>query len=279
MAGTHWAQIAWVGVGLLATACGARSALDVDESFAVPTGGSGGAGGSVPCEEGDRLSCGTDVGSCEPGVQVCHDGSYGPCEGRVLPTEELCNGLDDNCDGATDEPFALDSACDGADSDLCADDRMTCDGCTLGPDTLELCNGTDDNCNGIIDSDCEIGDCQPTLEVTGSTPSSPSCIDFPVTAGSTGTIHYPCTGGSVTATLGEIDFTGSVVDGFVTLDGVAVLIGPDECLWKTSHHIEGVVASGELSYFYAEELLTTDWPLCWTACTEYGDVTVEWMLE
>jgi hypothetical protein len=102
--------------------------------------------------------------------------------------------LDDNCDGAIDEPFNLGSACDGDDSDLCTDDLMECTGCSLGDDDREICNGVDDNCNAIVDSDCEVGDCEPTLVVTGSTPSSPGCIDFPVTAGSEGTIQYPAPG-------------------------------------------------------------------------------------
>jgi hypothetical protein len=263
---------AWVlGGSLIAVACGARSSLDVEDAVAA-----GGSGGAVPCEEGDTLVCGSDVGICEKGLQTCHDGAYGPCEGDVGPRAELCNDLDDDCDGAIDEDFALDTACDGPDTDLCSDDLMTCDGCSLGPNTLEICNGVDDNCNGIVDADCEVGDCSPTLEVTGSTPSSPSCIDFPITAGSVGTINYPCTGGLVTAVLGGVELTGSVVNGEVSLDGEVTLIGPDECLWLTSHHIGGNISSGMLTYFYGETLLTTDWPACWQPCTEWGEVTIQW---
>ena len=53
-------------------------------------------------------------------------------------------------------------------------------------------------------ADCEVGDCKPTLIVTGSTPSSPNCIDEPVTMGSEGTIEFPCQGGPVTVTHPEI---------------------------------------------------------------------------
>jgi hypothetical protein len=275
----------FVALAAMAAACGARSSLEVEEhglagstgsAGNAGSGGNGGSGGAVACEPGETLECGSDVGECKKGVRLCSHGFFGPCEGALGPFAEQCNGLDDNCDGLTDEPFGLGSACDGADSDSCLDDVMTCEGCSLGPDTLEICNGFDDDCDGIIDSDCEIGDCQPTLEVTGSTPSSPSCIDFPVTAGSTGTIHYPCAGGPVTAVLGEIQFTGSVVDGWVTLDGVATVVGPDNCLWQTSHHIDGQVSSGVLSYFYEELLLTPEWPGCWMPCTETGDVAVTW---
>ena len=55
------------------------------------------------------------VGICESGLMTCIEGTWGGytdenvffedyCEGQVLPlSEELCNGLDDNCDGLVEE--------------------------------------------------------------------------------------------------------------------------------------------------------------------------------
>jgi hypothetical protein len=241
-------------------ACGARSGLAVDL-----------------CNAGQTFVCGSDVGACRPGIARCVSGAIGPCEDAVGPTDELCNGVDDDCDGQIDEDFGVGQACDGPDKDECLDDLMTCEGCSAGPDKLETCNGVDDNCNGIIDADCDMGSCTPTLIVTGSTPSSPNCIDQPVTMGSTGTIDFPCTGGEVSATLGEIAFSGSAKNGYVVLDGVAQVIGPDGCLWQNSHHIEGTLTPGPLSYSYDELLLD---PMgqegCWSPCTETGTVEIEW---
>jgi hypothetical protein len=151
----------------------------------------------------------------------------------------------------------------------------------MGPEKVEICNGVDDNCNGVIDADCEQGDCKPTLLVTGSAPSSPGCIDFPVQAGSTGTIEYPCGGGPVTAHLGDISFTGSVTNNFVTLDGIAVIPpnqSPDGCTWQNHHHIEGSIPSGTMSYSYSEMVLAEPpGSNCWQPCTETGTVQIKWV--
>ena len=264
----------------LLVACGARSSLrgaNGDEGQ-PGTGGDGGAGGTpVACEDGQTIACGSDVGACKKGLSTCIDGLFGPCEGAMGPATEACNGLDDNCDGIIDDGFHIGEACDGPDTDLCLDDVMSCDGCSMGPNKVEICNGLDDNCNGIIDADCEVGDCKPTLEVTGSTPSSPNCIDFPVEKGSMGAIEYPCGGGPVTAQLGSIQFSGSVKNGVVSLDGTAIVPAPDGCLWKTSHHISGTINQGQLNYSYSEEVFDMQGqPFCWSPCTETGTVKIKW---
>lgn len=275
MARSHLRRIASIGAVSWLVACGARSSLP--EERAAEGGGGNDVAGPA-CVESAVEACGSDVGTCKKGTHQCHAGVFDGCVGDVGPKAETCNGLDDDCDGVVDEDFGLGMACDGADTDHCADDVMTCAGCSKGPDNVETCNGTDDNCNGVIDADCEVGDCKPQLEVTGSTPSSPSCIDFPVDAGSTGIIEFPCAGGAVTATLGAISFSGTVDHGNVSLDGVAVVIGPDDCLWKTSHHIGGSLYQGTLEYSYYEHIEPMPGPpkICWQPCTEVGTVTIHW---
>jgi hypothetical protein len=46
--------------------------------------------------------CGTDEGECSPGVNVCIRGMI-QCAGAIGPRDEVCNGLDDDCDGMTDD--------------------------------------------------------------------------------------------------------------------------------------------------------------------------------
>src|SRR5262249_21578393 len=67
--------------------------------------------------DGMTQACGNPaVGQCRPGASMCTAGSWGPCVGEVTPGTEICDGLDNNCDGNTDEGdpgggIACDSDC------------------------------------------------------------------------------------------------------------------------------------------------------------------------
>ena len=128
-----------------------------------------------------------------------------------------------------------------------------------------------------LDADCDVGDCAPSLLVTGSVPSDPNCINLPVEAGSSGQINYPCEGGMVTATLDAVSFSGTVSsNGQVALFGSEQVIGPDNCLWQLDHSITGSLPSGTVQYFYEETLLTMPQGNCWFPCTETGTVDIDW---
>lgn len=61
------------------------------------------------CTGGATRSCYTGpvttegVGACHGGDQACAGDIWGPCEGQVLPADEITNGVDDDCDGEVDE--------------------------------------------------------------------------------------------------------------------------------------------------------------------------------
>jgi hypothetical protein len=111
------------------------------------------------CTDDDVQDCYTGtagtrgVGECQDGTQTCSGGTWGSCEGDVTPIGELCNGLDDNCDGTSDDgdpggggscDTGMPGAC-AAGTNHCVSTTLTCVADTTPmPD---VCNGIDDDCN------------------------------------------------------------------------------------------------------------------------------------
>ena len=114
------------------------------------------------CVGSETRPCGLDVGACMEGVQTCEDGTWSSCVGGVDPVDERCNGLDDNCDGTTDEPWPGLGAtcvvgrgeCRRSGNNIC---NPTADGivCSVEPGapSTEQCNNLDDDCDGRVDED------------------------------------------------------------------------------------------------------------------------------
>ncbi|MBI5500680.1 MAG: hypothetical protein HY907_10600, partial [Deltaproteobacteria bacterium] len=106
--------------------------------------------------DGLTRNCGTDVGVCEFGSQICTMSAWGACTGGYSGSAEVCNLLDDDYDGATDEGNPGGGAACGTDVGECARGTMTCTGgtlvCTGGTSAVpETCNNRDDDCDGSTD--------------------------------------------------------------------------------------------------------------------------------
>lgn len=154
-----------------------------------------GAGQCVACLPGTTQSCysgpvGTQgVGICRAGTKTCRaDGSgFDGCVGEVTPRAETCNGLDDDCDGFTDEGVAgVGSACATGLPGVCAQGTLHCQNgglrCvpSVQPFTRsETCNGLDDDCDGIVDE----GACPFPMECRSGDNGYGCCFPSGVSAG------------------------------------------------------------------------------------------------
>jgi len=132
-------------------------------------------------------TCG--VGACagNTGNVACSEGAEADtCDALEGAVTEACNNVDDDCDGDTDEGFAVGTACDGDDADACTNGTIVC-GATFqaecdetGAAETEVCDGQDNDCDGATDEGLASAGCSDKDDDT-IPDSLDNCVDIPNT--------------------------------------------------------------------------------------------------
>jgi hypothetical protein len=118
--------------------------------------------GTVDEDLTQSSTCGAGVCSANTGIETCTAGAWGndTCDPLAGAIAEICNSIDDDCDGTVDEDLTRETTCGaGACSgntgiETCTAGVWGIDTCDpLAGATAEICNNADDDCDGTVDEE------------------------------------------------------------------------------------------------------------------------------
>jgi|GEM_PF-6587983 len=205
----------------------------------------------------------------------CNDANAGVHPGAT----EVCNGIDDDCDGLIDEGVQLIFYQD-ADSDGYGNIFVTIQACTapsgylnnnmdcddtnasIHPGATELCNGIDDDCDGIIDEGCPTGVTISIADITVLESAGPALVPVTLSAPSTLTItvKYKTMNGTAhqrrdyTSTSGILTFLPGQTSKNISIPVVADTIteGNENFFVHLSKPVNAVISDGNATITITE---------------------------
>ncbi|MBN2725197.1 MAG: hypothetical protein JXR95_14120 [Deltaproteobacteria bacterium] len=255
-------------------------------------------GTCIPSSHTPGLTYG-GTSQCTYGTEVCQGTSGWVCTGGTGPSDEICDGIDNDCNGIVDDNVAGVGTSCGVNTPPCSpgtlqcvSGSMVCVGGTLPQQ--EVCDGIDNDCNGTIDDSpladapapgtggCwnEPGTCCTLNGVSWCPPAGANCSD-------SGTLLTPCRTGNLVCggaigwiCSGDVTPSPEVCDGVDNdCDGDVDLIGgvemSNECYTPGFGADTGCVAPGNCTGLCSSGVETCGAvnPGQWTECV--GEVTPE----
>jgi len=105
--------------------------------------------------EGGMMCATGQAGECAAGVTSCAGGAV-KCNPVKPPSSEVCDGLDNDCNGAVDDVPGLGNTCQTGAPPPCNAGKFACQSgalvCVASVNASpETCDGVDNNCNGQVD--------------------------------------------------------------------------------------------------------------------------------